>query len=117
MADDPFVWLPRLGERLVERRPLVHKWQRYFDGDQDLPSGPSQHSEAYRNFQKKSRTNLCRLAVDSMVHRMQVIGYETGDGKDRSNNEVWKLWQDAKLDSRQFTLYRRALTAGASYAI
>lgn len=110
-------WLARLGKKLTERRGRIHRWQRYYDGDHDLPAGPGQHKDAYRAFQRKSRSNLCRLAVDSMVNRMHVIGYNAPGAEDRTNNEVWSLWQDAKLDSRQYDLYRQALTVGAGYVI
>lgn len=110
-------WLSLLGQRLVERRFKVAKWQRYYDGNHDLPAGPQQHRDAYRRFQKTARTNLCKLAVDSMVHRLRVVGYKSGEDRDQADNDVWRLWQAARLDSRQFGVYRRALIAGASYAI
>ena len=97
----PLEWLGRLGPKLVERQQLVGFWRRYYDGDHDLPAGPNQNREAYRRFQQLSRTNLCLLCAESMVHRMQVTGYRAGTASSAVGAGVWRLWQDAKLDARQ----------------
>jgi hypothetical protein len=109
-------WLGRLGPALINRQPTIAYWRRYYDGDHDLPSGPEQHHEAFRRFQRLSRTNLCLLCAESMVHRMQVTGYRTGD-PDRAEtpNPVWALWQRAKLDARQYGVYRKAFARSAAY--
>ncbi len=108
-------WLARLGPKLLARADQVQRWEDYYAGDQDLPAGPSQHVDAYRRFQELARTNLCRLCVDSMVHRLAVIGYRADD---RGNDtEIWDLWQQSRMDSRQYGLFRRALRAGRAYAI
>ncbi|MEU5853951.1 phage portal protein [Nocardiopsis dassonvillei] len=121
MADasdlSPLEWLGRLGPKLVERLPRVEYWKRYYDGDQDLPSGPSQNKEAYRRFQKLARTNLCKLATESVVHRMQVVGYRDGNSRSQTENPVWQLWQDSRLDARQFGLWRKRAKLGSAYAI
>ena len=107
-------WLGRLGHALVRREPRIHYWRRYYEGDQDLPAGPDQHKDAFRRFQALSRTNLCLLCAESMVHRMQVTGYRDNAG-DTSGNPVWRLWQRAKLDARQFSAYRKAFSRSAAY--
>jgi hypothetical protein len=107
-------WLARLGPALIARQAGVDYWKRYYNGDQDLPAGPDQHKEAFRRFQALSRTNLCLLCVESMVHRMQVTGYRDGTGQ-RDANPVWRLWQNAKLDARQFSVYRKAFSRSAGY--
>ena len=117
MADlSPWEWLARLGPKLIARHDIVQRWEDYYAGDQDLPSGPSQHADAYRRFQELARTNLCRLCVDSMVHRLGVVGFRAGD--DGGNDtQIWDLWQQARMDSRQHGLFRRALRSGRAYAI
>lgn len=116
MADlSAWEWLARLGPKLLARQDRVQRWEDYYAGDQDLPAGPSQHADAYRRFQELARTNLCRLCVDSMVHRLAVVGYRADD---RGNDtDVWQLWQRSRMDSRQYGLFRRALRAGRAFAI
>lgn len=110
----PLEWLARLGRQLVHRQERVHYWRRYYEGNQDLPAGPDQHKDAFRRFQALSRTNLCLLCAESMVHRMQVTGYRDNTGQ-QAGNPVWRLWQQAKLDARQFSAYRKAFSRSAAY--
>lgn len=112
----PLEWLARLGPKLVERQETVRYWRRYYVGDHDLPAGPSQHKEAFVRFQKLARTNLCYLAVESCVHRTTAIGFR--DANAPTDDTLWQqLWQGARLDARQFTLWRKAYAFGAAYAI
>jgi hypothetical protein len=113
----PLQWLARLGGKLDARREQIEHWRRYYDGDQDLPAGPSQHADAYRRFQRLARTNLCRLAVDSMVPRLQITGFRDGSKSPQKDNPIWDLWQAAKLDARQFSIWRKALSRSTAYVI
>lgn len=114
----PFEWLARLGQKLGERRPRIDYWRRYYDGDQDLPAGPSQHAAAYKRFQAMARTNLCKLCADSMVPRLQITGYRDGSGsRQATSNPVWDLWQLAKLDARQYSIWRKAISRSVAYVI
>ena len=110
----PIEWLGYLGRKIIERRPDIDAWRAYYEGDQDLPQGPSQHREAFQEFQKKARTNLCLLCAESMVHRTQINGFRTTTGAGDSS-DVWKLWQTAKLDARQFGIWRKAYSRSAAY--
>lgn len=112
-----FEWLARLGQKLDARRARIEYWRRYYEGDQDLPAGPSQHQDAYRRFQRLARTNLCRLAVDSMVPRLQITGFRDGSKSPEQDNPVWALWQAAKMDARQFSIWRKALSRSTAYVI
>ena len=110
----PIEWLGRLGKQIVDRRPTVDRWRRYYDGEQDLPQGPSQDRAAFQEFQRSARTNLCLLCAESMVHRTQINGFRTTTGTGDSD-AVWKLWQAAKLDARQFGIWRKAYSRSAAY--
>lgn len=110
-------WLSRLGPKLIDKQERLALWQRYYDGDQDLPAGPSQHRDAYKRFQALARTNLCKLCADSRVHRMCVNGYTDGTAGGGNNSVVWAHWQRSRFDSRQYTVYRKAFILGESYVI
>lgn len=111
----PIEWLGRLGPKLLERRPTIDRWRRYYDGDQDLPQGPSQDRQAFQEFQKKARTNLCLLCAESMVHRTQVVGFRDTSIRNGATDDVWRLWQAAKMDARQFGIWRKAYSRSAAY--
>lgn len=113
----PIEWLAYLGQKLSERRARIDYWRRYYEGDQDLPAGPNQYHDAYKRFQAMARTNLCWLCVESMVPRLQITGYRDGSGKTQQANPVWDMWQAAKLDSRQFSIWRKAISRSAAYVI
>lgn len=115
MALSPLEWLERLGGQLQDRWPRLHRWQRYYSGDHDLPSGPSQHAEAFMRFQRFARTNLCGVAVDSMVDRLHAEGVRTATAD--LDTRVWGWWQSANLDARQAAVYRTALSQSAAYVI
>jgi len=110
----PLEWLARLGPKLIDRQERVETWRRYYDGDHDLPQGPNQHREAFRRFQKLARTNLCLLCAESMVHHTQVTGFRDTSVGD-TDDAVWQLWQGAKLDARQFGIWRKAYSRAAAY--
>jgi hypothetical protein len=114
---EPFEWLARLGQKLIARQPAVEFWRRYYDGNHDLPAGPNQHAEAYRRFQKMARTNLCMLCVESRVHRTNAIGFRDPAWTSSEPDPVWQLWQRAKLDARQFGIWRKAYSRSGAYVI
>jgi hypothetical protein len=112
----PVEWLARLAPRVIhpDHTLSLDKWRRYYNGDHDLPSGPTQISEAFQAFQRKARTNLCGLAVNSMADRMEIIGYRDESG---ANDQMWALWVDARMPGRQFSVWRRALSEGAAFVV
>lgn len=113
----PLQWLIRLGQKLEARTPTLTRWDRYYDGDHDLPVGPSQHLETFRRFQRKARTNLCALPVESVVDRLRATGVTDGSPQGENDSTLFGWWQTNRMDARQSTLYRYALKHGESYLI
>jgi hypothetical protein len=115
-ADDPESpdwWLLQLGRQLTARRPQLDLWWDYYRGEQPLPEGPKRATEAYRDFQKKARSNFCREVADSSVNRMRVIGI--ADDQGRPDDQAWAWWQANRMDARQAVLFRAALALGSAY--
>lgn len=112
----PEEWLARLGKKLVDRQCDIEYWGRYWEGEHDLPAGPNQHREVFERFQRLARTNLCLLCSESMVHRTKAIGFSDPLWTDFTQlDPVWQLWQKAKLDARQFTIWRKVYSLGSAY--
>jgi len=110
----PGWWMLRLGRKLRAREDKLTLWRGYYTGrGQILPEGPKGAIRAYQEFQKKARTNFCRLPVEADVHRLVLIGILGEDGK--ALTEPWKWWQQNKLDSRQRSVYRTSLSLSESY--
>lgn len=113
----PVEWLNRLAPRILDpaRQDAIGKWRRYYQGDHDLPAGPSQLSDAFRSFQRKARTNLCGICVRSMSDRMEVIGYREADRT--ANERVWSLWTKTRMTARQSSIWRKAFSLGSAYVV
>lgn len=119
MLDDapgsPDWWLMRLGRALRERQPQLAEWGDYYRGDPPLPTGPEGAVQAYKDFQRKSKTNFLAFVVGSSVHRLAAVGITDGAG--RPLPEAWSWWQRNRLDPKQKQIYRTALSLSEAYAI
>lgn len=111
----PGWWLLRLGRALRDRRKQLDAWWKYYSGEPPLPQGPAKASEAYADFQRKARTNLCGNAVDASVFRLEATGVADSAGK--PDDEAWRWWQANRLDARQKRVYRLALARSVAYVI
>lgn len=111
----PGWWLLRLGRQLQGRRGRLDLWWDYFKGRHPLPEGPRRATDAYRDFQRKARTNFCETVVLSSVARTKAIGIADANGD--SDDAAWSWWQLNKLDARQRKVYRTALAQSVAYVI
>jgi hypothetical protein len=117
-VDTPGWWLARLMRDLEARRPRLERLARYADGDCDLPEGAAGCREAYRTFQRRSRTNFAALVVEAVQERMIPSGFRTGASEDADADAVaWRLWQANSLDADSTLVHRAALTMGDSFVI
>jgi Phage portal protein, SPP1 Gp6-like len=113
---NPDWWLVRLGKSLRERHDKkLTRWWSYYRGDHPLPQLPRKAKEAFREFQKRARTNFCGMVVNADVHRLRVIGVNDGEGNEVT--EAWGWWQTNRMDSKQKQLYRAALSQATAYTI
>lgn len=118
LDDTPFSpdwWLIWLGRELRDRYKQLDTWTAFYKGNPPLPTGPEGAAQAYRDFQRKAKTNFLRFAVEASVHRMKAIGITDANGKPIS--EAWGWWQANRLDSKQKLVFRTALSLAESYAI
>lgn len=114
--ETPDWWLIRLGRRLRDRQEKqLALWWRYYRGDHPLPEGPKKATEAYRDFQRKARTNFCGMVVRADVHRLEIIGVT--DGKGQEDPQAWSWWQQNRMDSRQKQVFRLAGAQSVSYVM
>ncbi|HEX6968616.1 MAG TPA: phage portal protein, partial [Micromonosporaceae bacterium] len=113
--DSPDWWLLRLGRRLRARQGKLRVWRDYYRGHHPLPQGPKKATEAYRDFQKKARTNFMQLVVDASVDRLRVTGITDSQGRPDADANAW--WQQNRLDARQILVYRTALALSEAYVI
>lgn len=111
----PKWWLAELSRKIRRRQRYLNLWRKYYKGDHPLPVGPPRATAAYRDFQRKARTNFCASVVDAVVFRLLVLGITDGAGA--SDDEAWRWWQLNKLDARQRQVYRTSLYQSIAYTM
>lgn len=113
--ESPGWWLLRLSNRLQAERPEVDRLNRYFTGDHPLPEGANGMRDAYRQFQRLSRSNYLSLVVEAPLERMRVVGFRTGS--DEGDAASWDIWQRARLDADQVQVHRTMLSLRRAFVI
>ena len=115
--ESPGWWLARLVGKLQAERPEIDRLEALFRGDHPLPNANSSASEAFKAFQRLSRSNYLALVVEAPLERMTVTGFRAGP-EDRQGDETsWKLWQQARLDADQVLVHRTMLSCRRAYVI
>lgn len=114
----PGWWLDRLLTRLGERQDRLNRLDRYYNGDCDLPEGAHNSRQAYRDFQRKARSNFSALVVEAVRERMMPVGFRTGaQGDLNGDQDAWRIWQANALDADSALVHRAQLSMGDAYVI
>lgn len=114
----PGWWLARLTRQLQDRRLRLDRLDRYYRGDADLPYGSEAAANAFRSFQRMSRTNWAGLIVEATRERMRPTGFRTGVAGDDNGDEVaFRIWQANGLDADAPLVHRAMLSMGDGYVI
>lgn len=114
----PAWWLLRLGLRLGTDTPRMDALEQYWRGDHPLPHGNQRMREAYRRFQRLSRTNFCKLVAESVIERLKVTGFRTGGtGSETLDQQAWGWWQSNHLDADSGLVHRAAIVMSRAYVI
>jgi hypothetical protein len=111
-------WFAKLLKQLGERQDRLNLLDAYYRGEAPLPEGAQSCKQAYREFQKKSRTNFASLVVEAVRERMIPTGFRTGaTDDDLGDDEAWRIWQANQLDADAALVHRAALSMGDAYVI
>ena len=90
----------------------------YYRGEHPLPFVTSKDNarmaREFSDLLKDSRTNFCRLIVDSVEERMRVDGFHTG-GTDQMDEAAWEIWQANQMDVQSNVAFVDSLVKGVSY--
>jgi Phage portal protein, SPP1 Gp6-like len=114
----PDWWLIRLGKKLEQDRARFDVLDSYWRGNAPLPFGNQRMREAYKRFQKQSKTNFMKLVAESVIERLKVTGFRTGsDGNETLDKDAWGWWQSNHLDSDSGLVHRAAVVMSRAYVI
>lgn len=75
---------------------------------------PRSASQEYRKLVDQSRVPVLPLVVTEIAQNLFVEGYRPARQAD--NAQVWQIWQANRMDARQASVYRAALSYGYAYA-
>ena len=112
----PEQWLAVLAGRLDSRQGRLQVLRDYLNGNPPLPEGAVNDTTAYRDFQRKSRTNFAELVVDAVAERMRVGGFQIGTDSD-DDDAARAVWRQNMLEVGAADLHRDMLAMGVSYAV
>ncbi len=112
----PEQWLKLLTRRLDARQPRLALLRDYLNGDPPLPEGAVNDTTAYRDFQRKARTNFPELIVDAVAERMRVGGFQVGTDTD-DDDAARAVWQRNGLEVGSADIHRDMLAVGVCYAV
>lgn len=108
----------KLLKELEKRQDRLCRLDRYYNGDADLPHVNEATQDAYRRFQRKSRTNFAELVVEAVRERMSPLGFRTGAEKDETGDDAaWKIWQANSLDADSAMVHQAMLSMSDAYVI
>lgn len=113
--DNPDFMLLRLGRKMRKRAGVLDEWWRYYRGRPPLPVLPKNAEQAFLDFQRKARTNLCGMIASASVHRLLALGVTGPDGK--PDEQAMRWWQANRLGSRQKQVFRSAMSQASGYML
>ncbi len=115
-SGSPDWWLLRLGKRLETERPRLERLDNYWRGNHPIPFGNRKMREAYRRFQRMSRTNFMLLVAEAVLERLRVVGFRAGGEETvEADKKAWSWWQANDLDSVSGLVHRAAIVMSRSY--
>lgn len=112
----PEQWLNRLAAQMDLRKIRLRLLRSYLDGDAPLPEGAEGVREAYRAFQRISRTNYGEVATDAVGERMTASTIRVGDNAD-DDDVARDIWNSNRLDIWSGDVHRDMLGLSKGYVI
>lgn len=105
-------------KELVEKHqaalPVLDKLDRYWAGDQPAAFMSKKSAEALEGRLGRLAVNLPRLAVESLVERLTVTGFQVA-GSDRPSEALWGVWRRQGLEDVAAQVHADALVYGRAF--
>lgn len=112
----PAYWIDRLVRRLVARRPVLARWDDYYNGEHELAFAGVKYRENFGRMFARFADNFCLLVVDAERERLNVDGFRvSNDPKAGADMDAWRIWQDNDMDARSAIAHTEALVKGITY--
>src|SRR5690606_35743403 len=115
-VESPGWWADRLAKSIELRQPSLNALSNYLTGNAPLPEGAEGFREAYRQFQKKSRTNFAELVVEAVQERMTVTGFRIGSDS-ALDSVAARIWSINEMDTHSSEVHGDMLGLGEGFVI
>src|SRR6266550_5095010 len=92
------------------------KYQDYYDGDHQLAFATNKWRDAFGATFDEFADNWCQVVVDSMVERLEIIGW-TSEDDDESAKLAEDLYDRNELQIQQDDVHTQAFIKGDSYVM
>lgn len=113
----PGWWFKRLADKQTQRLPELERYQRYFEGNHDLPEGHKRARKVFEAFQRRARSNYTGLVAESVIERARIVGFRAGGDGAEADTDAWAIWQANSMDADFSLLIRAACAMGESYML
>lgn len=110
----PEWWLTDLALRMDNRRARLGLLRSYLDGDPPLPEGAEGCREAYKQFQRKARTNFAEVVTEAVGNRMKVANFLVGESNS-DDDTARRIWKRNHLGVWSADVHRDMLGLSAGY--
>jgi hypothetical protein len=107
-------WTKRLYQALRDRRPVVERAIRYYDGEFPDPWLPEQAQMEFQRVLALSKSNYMGLVVDATAERMTVVGFKRGGAIDL---DAWEMYKANKLVRFGSQAIKEAVKTSVSYLL
>jgi len=106
----------RLMERIDARQPELNRLDAYWAGRQPAAFLSSRSREALDQTLQRMAVNIPRLAVESLVERLTVVGWQI-EGEHEANPALWTAWRRSGMEDLSAQVHADALVYGRSFVI
>jgi hypothetical protein len=121
MSLTPDQWLDRLTYKMDQRATNLSLLRSYIDGNAPLPEGAENCRDAYKDFQRKARTNFGELVVEAVTERMVVSGFtvapKEGEASGKDDDQCRSIWMRNRLQIGSSDVFRDMVGLSAGYMI
>jgi hypothetical protein len=112
----PAWWLTRLYKQLVDQRPRLDYFDRYYRGDHPLAFASLKFESAFGALFRSFADNWTQIVVDAHEERLNVEGFRFG-GEESADTAAWDIWQANDLDADSQIAHTEALIKGSAYVL
>ena len=104
-----------LWKRQLDELPSHDRIAGYVSGRLGRPDIPEGAGNELKDLTRLAVKNVLSLVRDAFAQNLSVVGFRAASADE--DEQVWSLWQNARLDARQAEVHRAAVTYGAAYTV